>query len=72
MTTVAEAAIANAMCGIVIMLKASKALDAAADHPIVECCAGGFVQLTTITADRVESSVVHRWSDDVVGKTLRG
>jgi hypothetical protein len=31
---------------------------------------GGFAEVTTVTRDRVESRVIHRWDDDVVGELI--
>jgi hypothetical protein len=40
------------------------------DPTLPFCCVGGFALLTTITPDRVEQKIVHRWAEDQIGELI--
>lgn len=35
------------------------------------CYAGGFVQVTTVTPDRIEQRILHRWEEDKIGQLIK-
>jgi hypothetical protein len=40
------------------------------DPSLAFCCVGGFALLTTITPDRVNQEIVHRWPEDQIGQLI--
>jgi hypothetical protein len=39
-------------------------------NPEGKCWVGGFVQITTVTPDRIEQRILHRWDEDTVGRLI--
>jgi hypothetical protein len=40
------------------------------DPTLPFCCVGGFALLTTITPDKINQEIVHRWSEDQIGELI--